>query len=244
MKYLDNLTSKLLKKNLSFKEFEIFLEDYDSFFDSAELELQLLISNGYPINLTDNNIFLKTAVSNIEDQTFCIVDIETSAPNIKDGQIIEIGAIRYKNGKIIEKYQSFVNTYSIPQKVQELTSITLQMVEDAPSLKNVLEEFKLFVEDDIIVAHNIGFDYKYISDSLDYYNLGGLANRSLCTIELTKKLFKLEKYGLKTLIEFFNIENLSHHRAYDDAYATMVIFEHCLKQLPYNIKTVEDLLHF
>ncbi len=244
MNYLDELTNTLLKGDISFDKLEDILQKYETFFDNIDLEIELLKSNGYPIYIHNNNISLKTRKTPIEDQVFCIVDIEVSSPSIQTGQIIEIGAIRYKNGKILEKYNTLVNGLHIPYVVQKITSITPDMLENAPHLRTVLEEFKIFVDDDIIVAHNINFDYKYLSKSLDYFDLGKLANRSLCTIELSKKLFKTSKYGLKYLCEFFDIKNSHHHRAYDDAYNTSIIFGKCLEKLPKEIKTVEDLINF
>ena len=244
MKYLTKLTNNLIKNDITFNKLEKILYKYETFFDNTELELELLKSNGYPIFITNDKISLKTTQTKIEDQVFCIVDIEVSAPSVDKGQIIEIGAIRYKNGKIIEKYQTLVNASFIPSKVQEITSITLDMLEKAPNLRSTLEELRIFIDDDVIVAHNIDFDYKYISASFEQFNLGKLANRSLCTIKLSKKLFDTSKYGLKSLCEFFNITNSNHHRAYDDAYNTSIIFDYCLKKLPKDIRNVEDLIKF
>lgn len=244
MNYLNKLVSSLNKKPLSIVQFNTILEKSDTFFDSVELEKELLISNGLPIYFSDEYVFLKTAENSIKDQTFCIVDIETNAGNAKEGQIIEIGAVRYKNGQIIEKYDSLVNTSEIPWKIQELTGITPEMTHNAPNLKSVLEEFKIFLEDDVFVAHSISFDYKFISDSFKKYDLGQLCNRRLCTIELSKKVIECERYGLKYLKEHLNIDIDNHHRAYSDALSTQKILEICLEKLPSNIQSTENLINF
>lgn len=244
MKYLNKLTSKLLKSPLSIKQFNSILEKNDTFFNNVELEKELLISNGYPIFIDKDTVYLKTASTLIEDQVFCVVDIETNAGNPQKGQVIEIGAVKYKNGKIIEKYESLVNAYDIPSKVQDITGITPDMLYDAPSLLTVLEEFKIFLEDDIFVAHNITFDYKFLSDSFEKYDLGKLYNRKLCTIDLSKKLIECERYGLQYLTQCLDIDNEYHHRAMHDAVNTAKIFDHCLNKLPDNIKTAEDLIRF
>ena len=244
MNYLNKLVSSLNKKPLNIIQFNTILEKSDTFFDSVELEKELLISNGLPIYFSDEYVFLKTAENSIKDQTFCIVDIETNAGNAKEGQIIEIGAVRYKNGQIIEKYDSLVNTSEIPWKIQELTGITPEMTHNAPSLKTVLEEFKIFLEDDVFVAHSISFDYKFISDSFKKYDLGQLCNRRLCTIELSKKVIECERYGLKYLKEHLNIDIDNHHRAYSDALSTQKILEICLEKLPSNIQSTENLINF
>jgi len=244
MNYLNKLVSSLNKKPLSIVQFNTILEKSDTFFDNVELEKELLISNGLPIYFSDDYVFLKTAENIIKDQTFCIVDIETNAGNAKEGQIIEIGAVRYRNGQIIEKYDSLVNTGTIPHKIQELTGITPDMTFDAPNLKSVLEDFKLFLEDDVFVAHSISFDYKFISDSFKKYDLGQLCNRRLCTIELSKKVIKCERYGLKYLKEHLNIDIDNHHRAYSDALSSQKILEVCLGKLPKEVVTSEDLIQF
>jgi len=244
MNYLNKLVHSLNKGSLSIEQFNKILEKSDTFFDSIELETELLLSNGLPLYFDNDTVYLKTATTKIKDQTFCVVDIETSAGNPKDGQIIEIGAIKYKNGHIIEKYESLVNVKDIPKKVQEITQITPEMTQDAPSIQTVLEEFKIFLEDDVFVAHAINFDYKFINDSFKKYNLGQLCNRKLCTINLSKKVINIEKYGLKSLKKYLNINIDEHHRAYSDALSTISVLKTCLKKLPKQVKTTEELIKF
>ena len=81
------------------------------------------------------------------------------------------------------------------------------MLINAPSLKNIIEEFKIFLEDHIFVAHNVNFDYKFISDTCEYFHLGKLANRKLCTIELAKRVICSEKYGLQFLKELLETKS-------------------------------------
>ena len=244
MNYVNKLVKSLIKSPLTKDQFNEILEKSDTFFDNVELERELLISNGFPIYCCDDFITLKTTTTTIKEQSFCVVDIETSAGNVKKGQIIEIGALKFKNGQIIEKYESLVNSFEIPKKVQELTGITPEMTHDAPNLKTVLEEFKIFLEDDIFVAHDINFDYKFISDSLKQYDLGQLCNRRLCTIGLSRKLIDTQRYGLKYLKEYLEIEDQEHHRAFSDAYCTAIVLQECFKRLPKEIKYAEELIQF
>lgn len=244
MNYLNKLVNTLIKHPLTLKQFHDILKKSDTFFDSVELEQELLLSNGLPLHFSNDQVSLKTVSTSIKDQTFCIVDIETTAGNAKDGQIIEIGAVRYKNGQIIEKYDTLVNTGEIPKKIQELTNITPSMTYTAPNLKTVLEEFKVFLEDDLFVAHAISFDYKFISDSFKKYDLGQLCNRRICTIELSKRVIECERYGLKYLKEHLNIDIDNHHRAFSDALSTQKVLEVCLERLPETVITTEDLIKF
>lgn len=243
---MTNLMNRLKKEPIPY---EIFLEELsknqDNFFENPELEFELLLSNGMPLDIYNDEVFLKTARTLIKDQVFCIVDIETNGGNVNKGhQIIEIGAVKYKNSEIIDKYESLVYAKSIPDYIQEVTNITPAMLENAPCINTVLEEFKIFLEDDVFVAHDIKFDYNFISASLEKHQLGKLENRKLCTIDLSKRTIKAQKYGLKYLKESLNINIDNHHRAYSDALSTTYILEESIKSLPKDVQIVEDLIDF
>ncbi len=242
---LELLIQKLIKNPIHFDDFLNALEHSDeTFFDCSQLEFELLISNGLPIDIINNKVVLKTSQSTISEQIFCIVDIETNGNDTQNGQIIEIAGIKYQNGHIIDKYESLVYAKNIPIYIQEITNIKPIMLKDAPVLQVVLEEFKIFLEDSVFIAHNIKFDYKFISDSFIKYDLGKLENRKLCTIDLAKRTIKSDKYGLSSLKTLLNINLDNHHRAYSDALSTTYILEECIKQLPKNIATPEDLIKY
>lgn len=244
---LQNIITRLLKEPILYSEFlELLKEATDTFFETPELEFELLLSNGLPLDFDGDYVYLRTSKTLIEEQTFCIVDIETNGGSPKKGfQIIELGAVKYKNGKIIDKFESLVHAKEIPIYVQEVTNINPKMLEEAPRLEKVLKDFKAFLEDDVFVAHDIKFDYNFISDSFEKFNLGKLLNRKICTIDLAKRTIEAEKYGLGSLKEILDIKVDNHHRAYYDAFTTAIIFENCLKNLDKTrIKTVEDLVSF
>ena len=244
--FLVNLVSRLKKKPMEFDAFLLELtKNKEKFFESPELEFELLLSNGLPLEITNDEVFLKTSTTAINEQTFCIVDIETNGGHVNKGhQIIEIGAVKYKGGVIVDKYESLVYAKNIPEYIQEITNINPKMLEDAPILKTVLEEFKIFLEDDVFVAHDIKFDYNFISNSLQKYDLGKLENRKLCTIDLSRRTIKAERYGLGYLKESLNIDIDDHHRAYSDALSATYILEKSFKCLDEKVKTVEDLIDF
>ena len=245
---ISNIVDRLLKESINYNEFLFLLEKAnDTFFDNPELEFELLLSNGLALEFdNNNNIFLKTKEASIDEQCFCIVDIETNGSSIKKGhQIIEIGAVKYKNGKIINKFESLVYAKEIPSYIQEVTNINPEMLENAPLLESVLKEFKLFLEDDVFIAHDIKFDYNYISDSLEKYDLGKLENRKLCSIDLAKRTIDSPRYGLSFLKEELKIEIDNHHRAYFDALATTHVFAESLKKIDKDkITNVENLISF
>ena len=228
---LQNILQRLLKEPILYTEFlDLLKEATDALYETPELEFELLLSNGLPLEFDGDFVYLKTTKTPIEEQTFCIVDIETNGGSAKKGyQIIELGAVKYKNGEIIGKFESLVHAREIPPYVQEVTKINLKMLEDAPRLEKVLKEFKVFLEDDVFIAHDIKFDYTFISDSID----------------LAKRTIQSEKYGLGFLKEVLNIEVDNHHRAYFDALTTAIVFEKSLLNIDSSkIKTVEDLISF
>ncbi|KAB7885165.1 3'-5' exonuclease [Poseidonibacter ostreae] len=245
---ISNIVDRLLKESIDYDEFLSLLEKAnDTFFDNPELEFELLISNGLPLEFdNNNNIFLKTKEASIEEQCFCIVDIETNGSSIKKGhQIIEIGAVKYRNGEIIDSFESLVYAKEIPEYIQEVTNIKPIMLEDAPILESVLKEFKLFLEDDVFIAHDIKFDYNYISDSLEKYDLGKLENRKLCSIDLAKRTIDSPRYGLGFLKEELEIQVDNHHRAYYDALATAHVFSESLNAIDNEkVTNVEKLISF
>jgi DNA polymerase-3 subunit epsilon len=242
-----DIIRRLKKEPIEFNEFLSLLEIYsDKFYESSELEFELLLINGFPLDIKDNFVYLRTTNTLIEDQTFCFVDIETNggSPN-KGHQVIELGAVKYKNGQIIDKFDSLVYAKEIPSFIQEVTNISPNMLLNAPRVEKVLKEFKEFLKDDVFVAHDIKFDYNFISQSFEKYSLGKLLNRKLCTIDLSKRTIKSDKYGLSTLKEILKIDVQNHHRAYYDALTTSKIFEECLKNIDKNlIKTTENLIAF
>ena len=209
-----------------------------------EIEIELLKAYGLPLCEEQGRVFLKTLMSSYLEQTYCIVDIETNGNDPYINQIIEIGAIKYKNGKIVDRFESFVYADFVPDYITKRTNITVDDLKKAPSLKQVLHDFRLFLGDLVFVAHNVGFDYNFISNSLKKAGFGELLNRKLCTIELAKKTIVAQKYGLGFLKEHLNIDIDTHHRAYADALSALMVFKEALKNIPPYIKTTEDLIRF
>jgi len=243
--FIDALVSTLKKADVKFDDFLTLLETNNcKFFDNPELEMELLLSNGFPLDIIEDKVVLSTKNAAISEQVFCIVDIETNGNNVKTGQIIELGAVKYKNGEIIDKYESLVYAKDIPKYIQEVTNITPLMLEDAPILKVVLEEFKLFLGNDVFVAHNIKFDYSFVSESFEKYDLGKLQNRSLCTIDLARRTIDAKRYGLDFLKELLHIDIENQHRAYSDALSTSYILKESLSSLDEDIVTTEDLIDY
>lgn len=209
-----------------------------------QLAMQLAIGQGLPIEFIHHRAVLATSRRPLHEETFCFVDIETTASKPQQGSIIEIGAIKIKNGEIIGEFESFGWVSEVPNHITDVTGITTQMVANAPRPFTLLKEFRAFLGDSVFVAHNITFDYDFISATLNQTNLGKLHNRRICTIELAKRTIEAEKYGLAHLSQLLKLDNSNHHRAKSDALLSYEIFKTALEKLPKSIITTEDLITF
>jgi len=215
-------------------------------FGEPDMLIELLRAQGLPLYEHQGKFIYKTAVQPISHGRFCIMDIETNGSKPAQGHtIIEVGAVMYQDGHIIDTFESFVQCDKIPPTIQELTGISLEDTKDAPSLKEVMYKFKTFLGDAVFVAHDVRFDYKFTSAMMERVGLEPLANRKLCTFELAQRTLKFERYGLKHLNENMDLhQEADHHRALSDAITALELLKKSLKKLPKKILTVEDLIRF
>lgn len=172
----------------------------------------------------------------LSDSTFVIFDIETTGLSINHDELIEIGAIKVKNGAILGEFGELINPgISINAFTTKLTGITQSMVNGKPNAKDVLEDFYAFSEGAILVAHNADFDLGFIEHHYKKYGITNEMNPSIDTLNLSKVLLpNRTRYGLDSLSKYFKVRLDQHHRAVNDAKATNEIFLHLLKQLRKN----------
>lgn len=158
---------------------------------------------------------------------FTVIDIETTGFSpLKGGRIIEIGAIKIKEGKIIDKFSTFINPQvKIPKKITEITRISDDMVKDSPTLWVVLRDFYKFIGNSVIVAHNVRFDWNTFLQN-NFKKIGiNACNQTIDTIDLSKETFKDKtRHNLKDMCSYLNIEVKGHHRAIEDAVMTANAF--------------------
>lgn len=159
------------------------------------------------------------------DDTFVVFDIETTGFSSVKDKIIEIGAVKVENGKIVSRYSTFVNPeVPIPFEITKLTSITDAMVIDAPKIETVLPEFMEYVGDAVLVAHNAGFDVGFIEENCRRLGMERKLT-SVDTVALARVLLPtLSRYKLNIVAKTLGISLENHHRAVDDAGATAEIF--------------------
>ncbi|WP_457743218.1 3'-5' exonuclease [Sulfurimonas sp.] len=231
--------SRLSNRGLSIKTLK------DQISNEVELTFEIWKAQGLNIVKSHGYFFFDTAFISLDEAEFCIVDIETNGSKIEKHQIIELSAIKVKNKKIIDRFDTLVKTETINPHITKITGISAIDTKDAPQLKEVLIKFKLFLGDAIFVAHDVKFDYSFISKSLQKIGLEPLLNRSLCSLGLAERSIVSYRYALSYLNDTFHFNlNATHHRAMSDVLTTYGLFLLCLENLPEEIKTVEELIKF
>ena len=214
------------------------LEDSDTIFI-------LLQASGYPISQENSDTYkLETCFTPHETQKYCVVDIETNGSKPGTSQVIEIGAIMIQNGEIVDRLETFVECAFLPEYITKITGIEPTDLIGAPTRKEALTKLRYFMEDAVFVAHNADFDYGFLNASFERFGLGNIGNPKLCTIELARRTFESERYGLAYLIDFLGIETATHHRAFSDAVCAAKVMEKSLKTLPEYVSTADELLQF
>lgn len=213
--------------------------------DSLDYTLELWRAQGLDIVKSKGYFYFNTKFMPLEKAEFCIVDIETNGSKIDKHQIIEIAGVKIKYGKITERFESLVKCSEINEHITAITGITVQDTKDAPELKNVLYDFKLFLGDAIFIAHDVKFDYRFISLSFEKVGLEPLLNRNLCSLALAERCLVSYRYGLSYLEKTFDLNpNASHHRAMSDVMTTYALFKLSLENMEESANNVEDLIKF
>ena len=159
------------------------------------------------------------------DDTYVVFDLETTGFSPVNNRIIEIGAVKVVEGKITDRFSTFVNPdVPIPFDIEKLTGINDHMVLDAPMIDQVLPEFLAFCEGAVMVAHNAGFDMSFVLRNAKRMGIS-LHKTVVDTVSLARVLLpQLNRFKLDTVAKALNISLDNHHRAVDDAACTAEIF--------------------
>ncbi|WP_261591314.1 exonuclease domain-containing protein [Pseudoalteromonas holothuriae] len=158
------------------------------------------------------------------NQSYAVVDLETTGGKKELDRITEIGIVRIEQGKIVAKWQSLVNPQRrIPKYITQLTGINNEMVAQAPVFSDIASQVNDFCDNTIFVAHNVNFDMGFLKH--EFQRVGMLFSKpKLCTVQLARKYLPGHpSYSLGNLCNTLNIELNQHHRALDDAMAAAEI---------------------
>ena len=182
--------------------------------------------------------------------TYVVFDLETTGlyPNSGD-TIIEIGAVKIKDGVIIDRYDELIYPgKSLSEEIIKITGITNEMLNGKRLEKECVIDFLNWVGDLPMVAHNAKFDISFIENAIDRYNLDKLSNVVLDTLGISRYLESSERFhNLATLVKRYEIpwDEDKHHRADYDSEGTALILDKMLRKLEMNnIKTLNDLYKY
>ncbi|WP_407936278.1 PolC-type DNA polymerase III [Litchfieldia alkalitelluris] len=183
-----------------------------------------LVDDGVPIAYNEQKRLLA-------EDTYIVFDVETTGLSAVYDTIIELAAVKMKNGEIIDRFEAFANPHHpLSATTIELTGITDDMVRNAPEIGEVLKNFYDWAKDDILVAHNASFDMGFLNVGYKKIGLDKAKNPVIDTLELARFLYpELKNHRLNTLCKRFDILLTQHHRAIYDAEATGYLLAKLLK---------------
>jgi DNA polymerase III epsilon subunit family exonuclease len=170
----------------------------------------------------------------IKDLDFVVVDVEATGAKTPPNRLIELGAYRIRDGRIVDKFLSLVNPeIPIPRFVASLTGISNDMVKRAPVFAELAPKWLDFVSDSVLIAHNSNFDTNFLNHEISRVYPGHrMVNPHLCTVKLCRRVLpELLNHRLDTIADHFSISIASRHRAGCDALATAEIFIQLLPKL-------------
>jgi len=169
------------------------------------------------------------------DVNFVAFDFETSGLSPWRGaRVIEIGAVKLEERRIVKTFHSLVNPQIyLPKSTERINGITADMLEGAPSPGRIFTKFQTFIKDTTLVAHNARFDINFLGAELSRLGLA-LTNRAECTLQESRRAYpELPNYRLETVARYLLgdiSQNLTLHRALDDAKLTAMVWLEMMKR--------------
>ena len=159
-------------------------------------------------------------------KNYVSLDLETTGLDAKKNKILEIGAVKVRDFEVVDTFSRLINPgVVVDERITEITGITNEMVENEPYVDEVLPKFIDFCGDDVIIGHNMLFDYSFLKRNAINRNLT-FDHLTLDSLKIARKyLGHLESRSLEFLCKYYGIEDDNHHRAYNDALATHELYK-------------------
>ncbi len=157
---------------------------------------------------------------------FTVIDAETTGRSDKADDVTEISAIKYRNGEPVASFSTLIKSKNtILPFVVELTGITNSMIQDAPLIDEIIINLVDFIGDDVILGHDVNFDYGLIKESYERVSQEPFDNEKIDTLSLAQCLIKDSvNHKLETLCDYFSIPREIGHRALDDCRQTADVY--------------------
>jgi len=183
----------------------------------------------------------------IKDTRFVVIDVETTGLYPDKDRVCEISMSALENLEVVSMFSSLVNPgINIPLSVLSVHGISNKMVEKSPRFEDIAETVMDFISGSVLVGHNIEFDFGFLSSEINRagYKLDDFI--LIDTVALSRKIYPIRNYKLKTVAEYLNISSDGYHRAEKDVEVTVKIFQNIIRTLKdmYNIKTLGRLINF
>ncbi len=204
---------------------------------------------GTELTLIDDSveIVIRGTEDPILESTYVVFDFETTGFNAGgEDSIIEVGAVKIKNGEIIDRFDELIDPGKpLSAKITEVTNITDQMLVGKPKEEEVIRRFIDWFQDFPMVAHNAKFDVSFLEMAYKKYHLGVFQNPVIDTLELSRTLDNTySRHGLSALVKRYDVpwDEDAHHRADYDAEGTALVFHKMLKKLyDRNFETIASI---
>jgi len=173
-----------------------------------------------------------STIKNRYPDSYVVLDLETTGLNPDRDEIIEIGAVKVSEKVVTERFHSLVMTSRlIPDMVTTLTGINNELLAaEGKPMEEVLSSFLSFIGDVPLVAHNIGYDRRFLDTACEVHEKPLITNRLIDTLDMSQKIIKgLYSYKLEDLAKHFCFEQSKFHRSMDDAETTRLLYEKLMK---------------
>lgn len=199
------------------------VQSFPEAYNSGKKE-DIKILYGYEANMIDDHalLVLNPTEMDYRDREYVIFDVETTGLSSVYDTIIEIGAVKMKNGEVIERFDEFINPHHpLSDATINLTSITDEMVSQADDEADVIKRFKDFYGNRPLCGHNVQFDVGFVNAALRRANLDEISQPVVDTLEVSRLLHPEQtRHTLDSLAKKYNVTLEHHHRANQDAEAT------------------------
>jgi len=172
---------------------------------------------------------------------YTIIDIETTGFSSKFDEIIELSAVRIRNNEQVDITTTFVKpSRPVDDIITHLTGITNEMLENAPSIEEIIEPYINYIGNDIIVGHNVCFDINFLYDNYKKYCNKNFCNDFIDTYRISKKVCNTENHKLTTIAQHYGINTAGHHRAENDCVMTYHVYNALKQQILEKYSSVDE----